>query len=286
MLSFAKRNWLMFFRKKSTVFFSFLGVLIILALYMLFLGDVWESSLRQAPIVDIRALMANWIIAGMVSVTPVTTALGAFGVMVEDAQSGVIKDFYTAPLRRSSLVGGYLLSACGISFVLSMTAFLLGEGYVLYSGGRLLSPAGFLQMTAAIAGSVIMSGSMVFLLVTFVKTVSTFSVCGNLVGTLIGFLTGIYLPMEMMPEAVRWVVRLFPVTHISALMRQIMMRDAMAHSFAGAPEAVKQTFADSFGVTLTFGSYTAQPWVHIAVMAVCAALCLAAAVLKIRVRNK
>ena len=42
-----KRNMLLFFRDKTTVFFSLLAVFIIIGLYALFLGDIMEETLRM-----------------------------------------------------------------------------------------------------------------------------------------------------------------------------------------------------------------------------------------------
>ncbi|MFR1983726.1 MAG: hypothetical protein ACLS4Z_08430 [Christensenellaceae bacterium] len=40
MITFAKRNLLVFFKDKSSVFFSLFAVFIIIGLYALFLGDM------------------------------------------------------------------------------------------------------------------------------------------------------------------------------------------------------------------------------------------------------
>ena len=47
MIAFAKRNLKLFFRDKSSVFFSLLSVLIVLGLYVLFLGDQLVSSMKD-----------------------------------------------------------------------------------------------------------------------------------------------------------------------------------------------------------------------------------------------
>ena len=77
-----KRNLLIFFRQKSSVFFSLLGVFIIIGLYALFLGDLMVKGMTGLK--GSRFLMDSWIIAGILAVTPVTTSLGAMATMVED----------------------------------------------------------------------------------------------------------------------------------------------------------------------------------------------------------
>lgn len=261
MLNFASRNLRLFFRQKSNVFFSLLGVFIIIGLYVLFLGDVWVSSMTEIP--GVRALMDSWIIAGIVSVTPVTTAMGALGLMVEDRTGKQTMDFMAAPMKRSQLVGGYLLSSCAVGFLLSVVALILGEVYLVANGGALPSPAMLLQILGILAVAVLASCSLVFFLVSFFHSAGAFSTATAVLGTLIGFLTGIYLPIGNLPDAVQWVVKCFPISHAGALLRQVMMTDTLSASFAGAPQAIVNDFQEMMGVTYTYGGYTAEPWLHI-----------------------
>ena len=59
MINLAVRNLKIFFRDKSSVFFSFLSVIIIIGLYVLFLGDVITSDMDGLP--GVRFLMDSWI---------------------------------------------------------------------------------------------------------------------------------------------------------------------------------------------------------------------------------
>ncbi|HKL94140.1 MAG TPA: ABC transporter permease, partial [Clostridia bacterium] len=81
MISFFIRNFKLFFKDKASVFFSLMSVLIIIGLYALFLGDVWTSGLAFD---GARDIMDNWIVAGLLAVTSITTTMGAYGTMVED----------------------------------------------------------------------------------------------------------------------------------------------------------------------------------------------------------
>ena len=87
MISFGIRNLKVFFKDKSSVFFSLLAVFIIIGLYALFLGDVWTSSMSD--IAGIRFLMDSWIMAGLLAVTSVTTTMGAYGIMVQDREKKI-----------------------------------------------------------------------------------------------------------------------------------------------------------------------------------------------------
>jgi multidrug/hemolysin transport system permease protein len=104
-----KRNLLIFFRDKSSVFFSLLSVFIIIGLYVLFLGDMIVQGMSDMP--GARFLMDSWIMSGLLAVTPITTSLGAMGTIIVDKKYGLYKDFAVSPLKRSTITGGYVVSA-------------------------------------------------------------------------------------------------------------------------------------------------------------------------------
>mgnify|MGYP000733120507 CR=1 FL=1 len=47
MISLIKRNMLLFFKDKTSVFFSFMAVFVVLGLYVCFLGDMMIQPLKQ-----------------------------------------------------------------------------------------------------------------------------------------------------------------------------------------------------------------------------------------------
>src|SRR5690554_1465358 len=85
-----KRNLMIFFRDKGSVFFSLLAVFIIIGLYILFLGDMIVKSMQDMQ--GARFLMDSWIMAGLLAVTPITTSLGAMGTILVDKKYGMYKD--------------------------------------------------------------------------------------------------------------------------------------------------------------------------------------------------
>ena len=91
MWAMTKRNLKVFFRDRSSVFFSLLAVFIIIALYAVFLGDTITGGMEDVDGIDF--LMNSWIIAGILAVISMTSTLGAFGIMVEDRAKKIVKDF-------------------------------------------------------------------------------------------------------------------------------------------------------------------------------------------------
>ena len=270
MIAFAVRNLRIFFRDRAAVFFSLLAVFIIIGLYALFLSDVWTAELEGFT--GVRYMMDSWIMAGLLAVTSVTTTMGAFGVMVEDRSKKIYKDFSVTPVRRGSLAGGYVISAVTIGIIMGVITLILAELYIVSGGGELLDAGAMLKTLGMIVFSTIANTSMVLLIVSFFKSANAYATACTVIGTLIGFLTGIYMPVGNLPEGVQWVVKCFPPSHSALLFRRIMMEAPVSQSFSGAPAEVTDGFMHQMGVVFDFGGTDASPWVSVAVLAVSAAV--------------
>lgn len=254
MMIIARRNLKLFFRDRNAVFMSFLSVLIILGLYVLFLGDMLRSGLPDAP--RISFLMDSWIMAGILGVTTVTSTLGALGVMVDDRARKLLKDITAAPIKRRDIAGGYMLSAFAIGVILSAATLLLGQVYIVMKGGDWLQPAAMLKVVGLILISVLTSSSMLFCMTSLLRSQNAFSTTSTIIGTLIGFLMGIYIPIGSLPEPVQWVIKLFPVSHAGSLIRSVILERPIEQTFAGAPAEAARQFKLDMGVLYEFGGAT------------------------------
>lgn len=255
MIALTKRNLLIFFRDKSAVFFSFLAVFIIIGLYALFLGDAWVKSLSQYE--GVRYLMDSWIMAGVLAVTSLTTTMGAFSIMVEDKKQKIIKDINSAPVKRSAITGSYVFSAYIIGVLMSLVSLVLAEIYIISYGGRLMDAITLLKVIGLIFFSCLANIPLLLFVVSMFDSSNAFSAACTIIGTLIGFLTGIYLPIGNLPEGVQIIIKIFPPSHAAALFRQVMTADAVNISLNGATQQVVDEFKEFFGITFTYGDYTA-----------------------------
>lgn len=264
MRTMIKRNLTLFFRDKPAVFFSLLAVIIILGVYALFLGGSWQNSMEQ--IENPENLMNSWLAAGILAVASVTTTMGAFGVMIEDKSRKISKDFNSSPIRKSDILFGYLGSSFVIGMIMTLVTALLAQGYMIMRGGELLSIADYGKIFLLILLTALMNTSMVCFIVSLFKSQNAFSTASTIIGTLIGFLTGIYLPIGSLPEAVQTLIKVFPVTHAAVLFRQILMKPSMEASFSGVPVEYVTQFKQQMGVTLQFGSNEVTPALSVAVL--------------------
>lgn len=268
--SLTSRNLKLFFRDKASVFFSLLSVIIIIALYALFLGDIQVQEIehkagRAMP--EAEWMVNAWILAGIMAVCTVTVSLGAYGTMVDDVYSGKVKDFFASPIKRSRLVAGYMISSALISAIMNVVTFAIAEGYILLACGKLLEPSEMLKTMGILLLSVFSFSSLVCFITSFVKSPRAFGTLSTIVGTMIGFLTGIYVPVGVLPEAIGTIMKFIPFTYAAVWLRQIFTAAPMEAVFAGAPRDIAVRYADTYGINLYFGNVEVQPWMMAAIIA-------------------
>jgi len=186
--------------------------------------------------------------------------------MIDDKTRKIDKDFTVSPFSAQKRTLSYIISAVIIGIVMSMVTLVLAEIYITINGGELMSFTTLLKVLGLIVLSTTTNSALVFFLVSFFSTNSSFGTASTVIGTLIGFLTGVYLPIGQLPEAVQYIIKVFPPSHSASLFRQVMMADPIAVTFAGAPAEYLTAFYDQMGITISFGSTTLPAWANILVL--------------------
>ena len=286
MTNLIKRNLKLFFRDRTSVFFSLLAVFIIIGLYVLFLGNMMVKNFKELLSDNARFTIDSWVMAGLLSVTSITTTMGAFGTMVEDKTKKISKDFSSAPLRRSQLAGGYIMSSFIIGVIMSIAALVVAEIYILAGGGKLITLVPLLKLFGVMMLSVFAGSSMVFFIVSFFKSNNAFATASTIIGTLLGFLTGIYIPIGSLPSAVQTAIKIFPISHAGALFRQIMMEAPMSIAFKNAPAQAVTGFKQAMGVVFYAGSKELPPIVNILVLVATGIVFYTLAVIRISIKKR
>lgn len=261
MINFMIRSIKLYFRDRASVFFSLLSVFIVIGMYVLFLGNAYANQFEGTP--GGKHMIDSWIMAGLLAITAFTTTLGGIGVIVDDKAKKISKDFYSSPISRGSIIGGYILSAFIIGCIMSLVTLALTQAYFLMTGEAML---GWIQMLKAIGILFLSSFSAVSLFTfftMFIKTQNAFSSFSILFGTIIGFLTGSYIPLGEMSAGVQKAVMLFPAAHTSSLLRKIMMAAPMEKIFTDVPELIVNQTRGFLGVDFYWNSAQIPEWVSL-----------------------
>jgi len=263
------RNLRLFVRDKALVFFSFLSVIIILGLYVLFLGDIQVQNIRsmiQMDIPEIDALVYAWMLPGLIAVASITLSLGNMGRLVDDAQGENLNDFLVSPLKRTQLILSYLISSIIITSFISVCMFALSIVIVKLKGGPWLNLEQILQSLGIIVLLIISSALLSLYIASWVKTQNTYGVVNSMVGTFIGFVTGAYMPMGIMPVFVQNMFNILPVSLGASLLRQVYLSPILDTVFKNAPVEMLSEYRYFQGVDLkVFGRILTPEFMYIGI---------------------
>ena len=257
-----KRNILVYCRDRSNIFFSLLSMLIIIGLMVVFLGKMNADSVinllnqyggERDTVLDqsnAEQLVMLWTLAGIVVVNSITITLSMVGVMVEDEAQKRLSSFFVAPVSRWIFVFSYVIAAIIMGIIMCALTVVIGEAYIVLTGGTMISMAMIGTVFLYIILNVFTSATMVFLIANFVHSQSAFGGLSTIIGTLVGFLAGIYLPLGMLPEKLQNVLKCFPLLHGCSFMRELFTKDIIAKTFAGCPEELISGYKEAMGITI------------------------------------
>lgn len=249
-LSLVNRNNKVFRRDKTQVFFSLLSVIIVVVLYAIFLQKMQIDAIEQvAKVTPAMVTMVNeWLVAGLLSMIAVTSTLAAFGIAVKDIESKATADFLTAPVSRATIQFSYVANSFLIGIIYSLIAFIGCEIFIFSTGGSLLGFAEFAKVLAILLLSVSLASVVNVFLVLFVNTQNAFSTLGTLVGTVLGFLCGVYVPVGVLPSFAQNLVMYFPISHTTVLLRDAFMSNSLMTVFDGVPATDVEAYKINYGV--------------------------------------
>jgi multidrug/hemolysin transport system permease protein len=287
LISLVGRNLRIFSRDRVGVFLSMLSPLILFLLYALFLGNQQVEALGEsfpgAERAEIEAFINTWVFSGIVMITTVTTGLQAMNALVEDQVQGRFKDFLVSPVSRGNLVAGYLVSAMVISLGVTVLVFAIGQTYLSLSGQSSLSLIDVLQVLGYIALLSVTFAALTAFLATFIPSTSGFTALATIVGTVMGFIAAIYVPMGILPDGVANVISALPFAIAAMLLRGPLTSGALAE-LAGDNAGAREAMESFYGLTISVGEWTPTTVAAVFILLGVAAMFTLASLARIRGR--
>lgn len=295
--SITSRNLKQYLRDKGAVFFSLLSMFIVIFLMFFFLGDANTDSilelLSQFPDRDVsrdeenaRLLILVWTCAGIVSINAVTVTQSCLSYMIRDRESGKLNAIYTAPVSRLIIAAGYVLAAWIASVLVCSLTLIVSEIYCVSSGLAPFSLGTHFKLLGMIGVNSFTYASLMYLVAACVKSSGAWGGIGTIIGTLVGFLGGIYSPIGQLSDSVAGLVKCLPVIYGATLFRAEMMEDIVQETFRGIPAEVTTEFNRIMGIELTLGGRVLTAGEEIAVLLGCGLVFLAIGAAVVRFGRK
>ena len=264
MLKFAeltKRNLKIYFKDWGSIFFSLLTMLIVILLMVFFLGDMNIENVTEMlayyPGRDVAVDEKNaelmifaWTCSGILSINAVTVTLAAYSGMIKDRVSGRLNAIYTSSASQFTIASSYVAAAWVASVIVCILTLLIVEIIGVGKGMEWFSVAEHLKLLAMIMVNSFTYATFMYLLSHVAKTEGAWSGVGTVIGTLVGFFGGIYIPIGGLSEVVGNVMKCTPVIYGSSMFRKIMTDTILAETLTGIPEEVVKEYRLVMGIDL------------------------------------
>lgn len=227
------RNTKLFFKDKGMFFTSLITPLILLVLFVTFLGNVYRDSL-DATVADIpgvteldsslvEGFVGGWLFSSLLAVCCVTVAFCANMLMVQDKVTGAKIDLTMAPVGRGTLAMGYYISTAISTLIICVVA--LGACLVyLRSLGWYLSGEDVLLTCLDVVLLTMFGTALSSVINHFLSTQGQMSAVGTIVSAGYGFICGAYMPVSQFSEGIQKFISFLPGTYGTALLHSHLMR--------------------------------------------------------------
>ena len=262
MLALLKRNFLLYARNRSGVFFSLLGALISFLLYIIFLQKNLTDAWSQLP--DNTSLLNNWLMGGTLAVTGITTSFAALTQMVQDRENQVDQDLFLTDLGRWGLELSYLISSFVISFVMQVFMFIIMSLYFQ----EIPVMSHLLEISLIMLLSSLLSTLVNVVLIYHFQSVDSLGKLATIVGTASGFLVGTYVPMGILPNFAQLLMKCTPATYLASLYRQVLMREQLDTTFMGNSSLLEE-FQEKLGVQIHWQELLTKEETYLIVVSIC-----------------
>lgn len=261
MLALLKRDFLLYFRNRSGVFFSLLGALISFLLYIIFLQKNLMDAWSQLP--DNKSLLNNWLMGGTLAVTGITTSFTALTQMVQDRENHVDQDLILTDLGSWGLQASYLISSIVISFVMQLFMFVVMSLYFQESPDwSHLAEVALIMLLSSVLSSLVNA-----LLIHRFQSVDSLGKLATIVGTASGFLVGTYVPLGVLPNFAQFLMKCTPATYIASLYRQVLMKEQLADTFVGNSDLLAE-FQEKMGIVLKWQELLTKEQTYLIVVSI------------------
>src|SRR5664280_882859 len=185
-------------------------------------GSQPKFELRSQGIASSSFNYISFLVPGVVAMALMTNGIyGVSGTFVAYRQRGVLRRLKATPMPLPSFIGSRVLMQLFVSLV--QAALVLATGALLFHvnvGG----PGTWARMALL---ALIGSGSFVaigFFIAAVSKNVETSAALGQVVGTPMMFLSGIFFPMDNAPGWIQPVVHAMPLKYLADAMRSVVIQ--------------------------------------------------------------
>ena len=262
-----RRNTKLFFRDKGMFFTSLITPVILLVLYVTFLGSIFQRTFESvipvelnAPDGIINALVGGQLLSSLLAVCCVTVAFMSNMLMVQDKVTGARSDLTMTPVKRSILALSYYISTAISTLIICVLATAVGFIY-LASSGWYITFSDVLLIFADVFLLVMFGTALSSIVNCFLSSQGQMTAVGTIISAGYGFVCGAYMPISEFSDGLQKVLSFLPGTYGTSLIRNHIMSGAFDElSNIGVPAEEINAIKDAIDCNFYFfGDKVEQP---------------------------
>lgn len=270
-----KRNVKLFFKDKGLFFTSLITPLIILVLFVSFLGKVYYNTFEEILSgfnVEKRilsGLVGGELISSLLAVCGITIAFCSNMLMVNDKVTGAIDDILITPVKKSTLALSYYISTFISTIIICMIGLVVALIYIAISGGWCFSFVDILNMIIDVVIIVLFGTSLSTFVNYFLNSQGQISAVGTIVSSMYGFICGAYMPINSFSKVLQNIITFLPGTYGTTLLRTHSLNGTFRYLNEKAiPSEAIDGIKDAIDCNLYFFDHQVPNWVKYVVMIV------------------
>lgn len=262
-----RRNTKLFFRDKGMFFTSLITPVVLLVLYVTFLGSIFQRTFESvipvemnAPDGIINALVGGQLLSSLLAVCCVTVSFMSNMLMVQDKVTGARSDLTMTPVKRSILALSYYISTAISTLIICVLATAVGFIY-LASSGWYITFSDVLLILADVFLLVMFGTALSSIVNCFLSSQGQMTAVGTIISAGYGFVCGAYMPISEFNDGLQKVLSFLPGTYGTSLIRNHIMSGAFDElSNIGVPADEINAIKDAIDCNFYFfGDKVEQP---------------------------
>lgn len=292
LLILIKRNIKLFFKDKGMFLTSLITPLILLVLYVTFLGNLYKETylnLGEGIVLSdklISGLVGGQLVSSILAVSCVTVAFSSNFLMVQDKANQTIKDLYITPVKSSTLSLSYYFASLISTLIICLAALGIGLIYLAFVGWYLSFVDVLLLLLDVFL--IVMFGTAISSVINyFLSTQGQISAVGSIVSSCYGFICGAYMPIATFGDGLQKVLSFLPGTYATSLLRTHALNGALSEMESqGIPNEVVNSLEISLDMHVSFLGNEVNEFSKIMILTVFTIVLIGTYILINKLKNK
>lgn len=262
-----KRHTKVFFKDKAMFLSSLITPMILILLFVTFLGNVYRDSftmsLPEGVIVSnkiINGFVNGWLFSSLLSVSCITVSFCSNLLMVQDKAEGNIADITIAPVNKSTLSLSYFFSSAFVTLIICYFALIVSL-IILSFTGWFLSLLDIIFIIIDVLLLTLFGTALSSIVNYFLSTQGQMSAVGTLVSACYGFICGAYMPLSQFSDGLQKVLGFLPGTYGTSLVHSHFLNGVLDEMIENNfPQEVVDEISRNFDSTLFFFGNKVENW--------------------------